>query len=209
MRLNTIKIRNFRKLNDVEVKFGETTFLIGANNSGKSSTLDAIEYLVADKKLDASCRSKYIDDEGNEAICSGDVIIEGIFDNVEADIVNQRGFNASRLNSYTDEDGNTKYSFNYRVRLSEDNKCHREMLMHTQVLKPEFCECRTWQDFINNGASADLFAGIDNLNRALSTKDKTGLEENYPSLFSIEDSKDWFENPGGILVMCCHNCLVF
>ena len=49
MRLNTIKIQNFRKLNDVEVKFGEATFLIGANNSGKSSTLDAIEYLVADK----------------------------------------------------------------------------------------------------------------------------------------------------------------
>ena len=43
MRLNTIKIQNFRKLNDVEVKFGEATFLIGANNSGKSSTLDAIE----------------------------------------------------------------------------------------------------------------------------------------------------------------------
>ena len=198
MRLNTIKIRNFRKLNDVEVKLGEATFLIGANNSGKSSTLDAIEYLVIDKKLDASCRSKYIDDKGNEVICSGDVIIEGIFDNVEADIVNQRGFNASRLNSYTDEDGHTKYSFNYRVRLSEDNKCHREMLMHTQVLKPEFCECRTWQDFIDNGASADLFAGIDNLNRALSTKDKTGLEENYPSLFEIKNSKDWFENPGGI-----------
>ena len=74
MRLNTIKIRNFRKLNDVEVKLGEATFLIGANNSGKSSTLDAIEYLVADKKLDASCRSKYIDDKGNEVICSGDVI---------------------------------------------------------------------------------------------------------------------------------------
>lgn len=37
-----IKIRNFRKLNEVEVKFGETTFLIGANNSGKSSTLDTI-----------------------------------------------------------------------------------------------------------------------------------------------------------------------
>lgn len=57
MRLNTIKIRNFRKLNDVEVKFGEATFLIGANNSGKSSTLDAIKYLVEGKKLDTSCVS--------------------------------------------------------------------------------------------------------------------------------------------------------
>ena len=198
MRLNTIKIRNFRKLNDVEVKFGEATFLIGANNSGKSSTLDAIEYLVADKKLDATCRSKYINDENKEVICSDDVIIEGVFDNVEADIVNKRGFNSSRLNSYTGEDGQVKYSFNYRVRLSEDNKCHREMLMHTQVLKHEFSECRTWQDFIDKGAPAELFAEVDNLNYVLKAKDKTGLGENYPSLYVVEENIEWFENPGGI-----------
>lgn len=198
MKLNTIKIHNFRKLNDVEVKLGEATFLIGANNSGKSSTLDAIEYLVIDKKLDASCRSKYITDEGNEEEFHGEVIIEGLFDNVDADIVNQRGFNASRLNSYADENGHTKYSFKYRVRLSEDNKFHREMQMHTQVLKPKFNECRTWQDFIDNGASVELFAGIDNLNQALTTKDKTGLGQNYPSLFDVEENIEWFENPGGI-----------
>lgn len=198
MRLNTIEIHNFRKLNDVEVKFDEATFLIGANNSGKSSTLDAIEYLVTDKKLDASCRSKFINKEGNEEECHGEVIIEGLFDNVEADIINQRGFNASRLNSYTDEHGNIKYKFKYRVRLSDDNKFHREMQMHSQVLKPEFSECRTWQDFIDNGAPKGLFDRIEKLNRALSARDKTGLEENYPSLFAVKENIEWFENPGGI-----------
>ena len=52
MRLKSIKIQNFRKLNDVEINFGDATFLIGANNAGKSSTLDVVEYLVTDKKLD-------------------------------------------------------------------------------------------------------------------------------------------------------------
>lgn len=46
MRLKSIKIQNFRKLNDVEINFGDATFLIGANNAGKSSTLDVVEYLV-------------------------------------------------------------------------------------------------------------------------------------------------------------------
>ena len=61
MRLRKIK-KNFRKLNDVEINLGDATFLIGANNAGKSSTLDVIEYLVSDKKLDNSCRSKHIED---------------------------------------------------------------------------------------------------------------------------------------------------
>ena len=39
MRLRKIKIQNFRKLNDVEINLGDATFLIGANNAGKSSTL--------------------------------------------------------------------------------------------------------------------------------------------------------------------------
>lgn len=67
MRLRKIKIQNFRKLNDVEINLGDATFLIGANNAGKSSTLDVIEYLVTDKKLDYSCRSKYIEN-GEELI---------------------------------------------------------------------------------------------------------------------------------------------
>ena len=78
MRLRKIKIQNFRKLNDVEINLGDATFLIGANNAGKSSTLDVIEYLVTDKKLDNSCRSRYLED-GEELTKTEDVIIEGCF----------------------------------------------------------------------------------------------------------------------------------
>ena len=50
MKLKRLHIENFRKLKNVDVIFDEATFLIGANNSGKSSTLDAIEYLLSDKR---------------------------------------------------------------------------------------------------------------------------------------------------------------
>lgn len=171
MRLGKIKIQNFRKLNDVEIKLGDATFLIGANNAGKSSTLDVIEYLVTDKKLDNSCRSKYIEN-GEELTKTEDVIIEGYFDNVDSTIVNQRGFNSSRLNSYQDENGKVKYSFKYRVRLTADGKNHREIQMHQQKLKDEFVVCKKWQDFIDNGVDADVFSDIGDLNHTLSAKEK-------------------------------------
>lgn len=198
MRLKSIKIQNFRKLNDVEINFGDATFLIGANNAGKSSTLDVVEYLVTDKKLDNACRSKYIGEDGEELTKTEDVIIEGYFDNVQASIVNQRGFNSSRLNNYTDEEGNEKYSFNYRVRLTPDGKNHREIQMHQQKLKDDFVDCKKWQDYIDQGASAEIFSDVDDLNRNLTTKEKKELEENYPSLFEVQENNEWFENPGGI-----------
>ena len=198
MRLKSIKIQNFRKLNDVEINCGDATFLIGANNAGKSSTLDVIEYLVTDKKLDNACRSKYIGEDGEELVKTEDVIIEGCFDNVQASIVNQRGFNSSRLNSYTDEGGNEKYSFNYRVRLTPDGKNHREIQMHQQKLKDVFVDCRKWQDYIDKGASAEIFSDVDDLNRNLTAMEKKELEENYPSLFEVQENNEWFENPGGI-----------
>lgn len=197
MRLKSIKIQNFRKLNDVEIDLGDATFLIGANNAGKSSTLDVIEYLVTDKKLDNSCRSRYLED-GEELTKTEDVIIEGCFDNVDATIVNQRGFNSSRLNSYLDENGNEKYSFNYRVRLTADGKNHREIQMHQQKLKDEFVDCKKWQDFIDKGVDADVFSKVGDLNHTLLAKERKDLEDNYPMLFEVEESNGWFENPGGI-----------
>ena len=198
MRLKKIQIQNFRKLKDVEINLGDATFLIGANNAGKSSTLDVIEYLVTDKKLDATCRSRYIDENGKEQTCNDDVVINGCFDDVDADIVNQRGFNPSRLNSYIDEEGKQKYSFNYRVRLSADGKNHREIQMHQQKLKQQYEGCAKWQDFIDHGAEAELFSDVANLNKTLVAKDKNELGEKYPSLFSVEENNEWFENPGGI-----------
>jgi len=40
--LTRIKVRNFKKLNDVDVELGKTVVLIGPNNSGKTSALQAL-----------------------------------------------------------------------------------------------------------------------------------------------------------------------
>lgn len=198
MKLQKVVVKNFRKLNDVEILLDDSTFLIGANNAGKTSTLDAIEILLSDKKLDASCRSQYIDSSGVQT-CPDDVIIEGEFTEVPIDIVGSRGFNVQRLFKYTREDGTEAYSFRYRVRLSADDKSHREIRLHNEKLRSCYESAKTFQDFIDAGAdsSLDFFSGKD-LTKKLTASDLKALPNDCPSLYEVEESEEWFENPGGI-----------
>ena len=42
MKLREIRVKNFRNLVDVTIPMGDTTVLIGENNSGKTALLDAL-----------------------------------------------------------------------------------------------------------------------------------------------------------------------
>lgn len=66
MRLHKVTIKNFRKLKDCEILFEDATFLIGANNSGKSSVFAALEYLHGSKNLTRDDYSKFIKIQGEE-----------------------------------------------------------------------------------------------------------------------------------------------
>ncbi|WP_122602633.1 AAA family ATPase [Pseudomonas viridiflava] len=46
-KLKSIKIRRFKQLNEIEIEVEDTTVLIGANNAGKSSALQAIHFAVS------------------------------------------------------------------------------------------------------------------------------------------------------------------
>src|SRR5258708_12924541 len=47
MRLSTVQIKNFRGLRDVQIDLASTTLLIGENNCGKTSFLDAIRLVMS------------------------------------------------------------------------------------------------------------------------------------------------------------------
>ena len=52
MRIQSIKIRNFRKLLQCHIDFSEkTTLFVGANNSGKTSAMDALGKFLADRSF--------------------------------------------------------------------------------------------------------------------------------------------------------------
>ena len=64
MRLHEIKIDNFRKLKGCTIGFRDSTFLIGANNAGKSSVFSAIQLLHSAKNALREDYSKtYNEDE--------------------------------------------------------------------------------------------------------------------------------------------------
>src|SRR5579863_551965 len=46
-RINSVTVRRFKRLEEVQITLGDATLLIGANNSGKSSILQAIHFAVS------------------------------------------------------------------------------------------------------------------------------------------------------------------
>lgn len=197
MKLNKLIIKNFRRLQDVVIDFSDVTFLVGANNSAKSTTFAAIELLLTQRKFTSEDRTRFVDSEGKEQIEIEETIIEGEFIDVSIDILNERGFNKERLFRYRQPDGTDGYGFNYRVRYDANgNKTIREMKLHPTEKKPEFSKCSTPKDFIDLGISAEYFS--ENLDQKFKPKEINELYDKIPELSEVKQGQEWFENPGGI-----------
>lgn len=197
MRIHKLHIENFRKLQNVDIDMRETTFLIGANNAGKTSTLDAIEYLLTSKTFLEIERSRFVADN-EEHYADGETIISAEFRDVSEDVLNTRGFKRERLSTY-EENGGTKFCFSYRVRFDSACKPHREILLRNARLNELYSECNTLQEIIDIDQNIDpqLFAG-ENLTKKLTSKEKADLVNKFWFLGESVEGEDWVENPGGI-----------
>ena len=90
--LTRLRVRGFKNLTDVEVRFGPFTCIAGANGVGKSNLLDAISFLSAlsDKPLiDAAL---CVRDEGGRA---GDV--RSLFHRVGTEYAREMSFEAEMI----------------------------------------------------------------------------------------------------------------
>ncbi len=116
MRLHSLKIEGFRRLHSACIMFGDATFLIGANNTGKSTVFKAIEYLLSAKKtIPSSEYYSVIDEEtGETKPVVTTIVLEAEFRNLPYDAHQWRGFKG-RIFSYTTEDeGDSGLSVTYR-----------------------------------------------------------------------------------------------
>ena len=52
MQIDKIRIHNFRSITDSTFRFGDYSLLVGANNTGKSNTIDALRIFFEDEKFD-------------------------------------------------------------------------------------------------------------------------------------------------------------
>ncbi len=200
MKLYSLKIEGFRRLQNNTVTFGDATFLIGVNNAGKSTVLRAIEYLLsARKSLDNKDYYSIIDEDTGETKTACDtVIFEAEFRNLPIESHDWRGFKG-RIFEYdangTDETGLCIF---YRKTYKFGSDVLVELKTKKRILKTEFTSCETPQDFIDNGVSEDLINELfDNPTKKISAVQARKLEE-INEIWDLGEEEEWFTNPGGI-----------
>ncbi|MBX8576258.1 ATP-dependent endonuclease [Pseudomonas cichorii] len=200
MRLHKLSINGFKRLHTAEIEFGNATFLIGANNAGKSSVLKAIGWLLSNsKRMDIECFCSELDEETGETKTTCDtVILEAEFRNVPEAASSWRGFKG-RIFSYDPKDtGETGKSIFYRktYKVLEDVKIELKTLKRT--MKPEFADLQKPADLIAAGASPELIAEtFAVLDKKISASDRDKLEL-IDELWETNEEEEWALNPGGI-----------
>jgi len=200
MKLHKLKIKGFKRLEDIEIYLEDATFLIGQNNSGKSSILQAIGVLLsATKTLPSSDYYSVIDEEtGETKPQTTKVVLEAEFRNLPEVSKTWRGFKG-RIFEY-DTDTETGLSVTYKKTYELGKDVLIEFKSKIRNLKPEFENCKKPQDYIDNGIQEEVISEFfPELNKNIG-KSKPALEklEQLDEIWDIEDDEIWFKNPGGI-----------
>ncbi len=201
MKLHSLKISGYKRLKEVNILFGDATFLIGQNNCGKSSIIKAIEVLLSAKKqLSNADFHSIIDKETNELkVDTNLVIIEAEFRNLPDDAKNWRGFKGRIFNYQIPQDvEETGLSVIYRKTFELGKDVIIEFKSKVRTLKNEFKDVKKPQEFIDKGINVELVSGyFPELDKSLTSKQKEKLDE-IDEVWDISDEETWFQNPGGI-----------
>jgi predicted ATP-dependent endonuclease of OLD family len=200
MKLHCLTIEGYRRIQSAKVIFGDATFLIGANNAGKSSVLKAIDCLLSSKKQIDQCNFySEIDDETNETkIINKKIVLEAEFRNLPIDADNWRGFKGRVFKYPVMDKEDTGLCIFYRKTYELGEDVLIELKSLKRVLQPAFEKLKTPQQFIDAGVDAELISELfDKLDVNIAAKDKIKLEA-VDSIWDISEDEDWFPNPGGI-----------
>ncbi len=202
MRLHSLKVDGFRRLRSVEILFGDATFLIGANNAGKSTVFAALEYLLSAKKTIPSPEYySTIDEEtGETKPAVTDIVLEAAFRNLPADAHKWRGFKGRIFKYETDDKTDSGLSVTYRKTFSLGSDVKIEFRSKNRNLDGSYADCKTGQDYINKGVDAEAVSSLfPDLAKNIG-KSKAALDalEQLDEIWTLGDEDTWFQNPGGI-----------
>ena len=196
MKLHKIVIKGYKRHKETELIFSDASFLIGENNVGKTSVLEAVELLLSDsKKVDESLF--YLDENGDSA---DSIILDAEFRDIGEEAKYWRGFKG-RLFPYQ-EGTDTKFSFFYRKTFSKNGSRKVEAKSLEKKLKPEFDKFNTIEQFIESGFDGSkLDSSYNDFKKVLNKKELNEFFETHESYFDFynySENETWVENPGGI-----------
>lgn len=200
MKLYSLKVNGFKRIQSAEIKFGDATFLIGANNAGKSSVLKAVEWLLSDKKkMDVDCFYCELDDSRENKIATESIILEAEFRNVPEEALQWRGFKGRVFDYDAADSGETGKSLFYRKIYEPGNDVVIELKSLSRKLNPRFEAAVRVSDLIEAGANAELIAEyFPDTAKKLNAADKEKLKL-IDELWDVSaDAEIWDKNPGGI-----------
>ena len=200
MRLHRMYVEGFKRINKSEVLFGEATFLIGANNAGKSSALRAIEWLLSDKKqLDPEFYCTEIDPEtGEQNIVCKTVVLEAEFRNVPTDAINWRGFKGRVFDYDPETSGETGKRIFYRKTYELGENVSIELKSFVRTLKPAYAKAAKADDLISGGANEALVLEIfPDRDKKFGAAEKLKLQL-IDEVWDLSEEEVWDKNPGGI-----------
>ena len=187
MKLEKIIIKNFRRISSAEITLASSSFVIGPNNSGKTSVIDAIDALLslkADKVTESDFRME------SDCVRTDTIELTGVFGSISEDLAQSRGFKGRVI------DG--KFTYKKTYKLSSVGKPKIESIIYPYKLKDEFSSARKVQDLLDLGISPEIIQ---------ERIDKQGADEKLPKnwerdfieVLEFETTSEPIleENPGG------------
>lgn len=202
MKLHSLKIDGYKRIQSAQLLFGDATFLIGPNNAGKSTVLKAIEWLLSAKKtIPSSEYFSVVDSETGETKPIVDTItLEAEFRNLPSEAKQWRGFKGRIFTYPVKDDLDSGLSVIYRKTFTLGKDVVVEFRSKEREIKSDFLTCKTGQDYVDKGVpSAEVIELFSDLGAKIGTG-KGALEklEQLDAIWDTKDSETWFQNPGGI-----------
>lgn len=200
MYLHTLSIKGFKRLVDVSIKFNDATFLIGQNNSGKSSLLKAIDYLLSNKQIPVTdFYSKKNEESGESEIAIEKIEMIAEFRDVSEDSINWRGFKGRTYTYQVDENSTeTGISIIYKKEWEVGKSPIQYLKAYERVLKEEFDSVSKIEDLIEKGIAEDIvIEAFDKKSGNLTAKLKEKLDY-IDEIWELTENEGFFKNPGGI-----------
>lgn len=200
MRLHKLEISGFKRIHSATVEFGEATFLIGANNAGKSSVLQAIDWLLSARNIMDQCFycSETDPETGENKISCKTIVLEAEFRNVPDQSFEWRGFKGRIFEYEAGDTGETGNRIFYRKTYPLGENVATELKSFARTLKPEYNTAAKPSDLIALGIDEniikDLFKDID---KKISAAERIKLEL-INELWDTSKEEVWDKNPGGI-----------
>ena len=97
MRIYRLTIENFRRIGNADIFLEPATFLVGPNNTGKSSVIAALEALFSLESEKMIQNDIYEKEDGTRA---EQTVITGYIREIPGDVAASRGFKGSRCSRY-------------------------------------------------------------------------------------------------------------